>query len=98
MPVYEALGRIRGASVQLAEVMEDRQMLRVISLSDIVKRVLPTGNNATSAHAVALMIQRLRVTWDRFMERSSPCLGTLSCSDPGAENQQTGHTKRRMLR
>ncbi|MCG6112415.1 MAG: CNNM domain-containing protein [Paracoccus sp.] len=42
-PVYEALGRMRAASVQLAIVMEGDRMLGVVSLSDIVKRVLPNG-------------------------------------------------------
>jgi CBS domain containing-hemolysin-like protein len=42
MPVYEALGRMRAASVQLAVVMEGDRMLGVVSLSDIVTRVLPT--------------------------------------------------------
>lgn len=46
MPVYEALGRMRAASVQLAVVMENGQMLGVLSLSDIVKRVLPAGKPA----------------------------------------------------
>lgn len=42
-PVYEALGRMRASSVQLAVVMDGKKMLGVISLSDIVKRVLPSG-------------------------------------------------------
>ncbi|MCZ0964504.1 CBS domain-containing protein, partial [Paracoccus benzoatiresistens] len=54
MPVYEALGRMRAASVQLAVVMDSGQMLGVISLSDIVKRVLPTGKTATSISTAAL--------------------------------------------
>lgn len=41
MPVYEALARMRTASVQLAVIMEDGRFLGVVSLSDIVKRVLP---------------------------------------------------------
>ncbi|WP_103173983.1 CNNM domain-containing protein [Paracoccus sp. SY] len=53
MPVYEALSRMRAASVQLAVVMEDGRLLGVISLSDIVKRVLPGGNVATSALGAA---------------------------------------------
>ena len=46
MPVYEALGRMRAASVQLAVVMEGERMMGVISLSDIVKRVLPSSVEA----------------------------------------------------
>ncbi|MBK4216686.1 HlyC/CorC family transporter [Paracoccus caeni] len=42
MPVYEALSRFRDASVQLAVVMEGERLLGVVSLSDIVKRLLPT--------------------------------------------------------
>jgi CBS domain containing-hemolysin-like protein len=53
-PVYEALSRMRGASIQLAVVMEDDRLLGVISLSDIVRRVLPTGQIATPAPAAAL--------------------------------------------
>jgi CBS domain containing-hemolysin-like protein len=41
-PVYEALASMRAASVQLAVVMENNSLLGVMSLSDIVKRVLPT--------------------------------------------------------
>lgn len=43
MPVYEALTRMRAASVQLAVVMDGDRMLGVVSLSDILKRVLPTN-------------------------------------------------------
>lgn len=42
-PIYEALGRMRSASAQLAIVMDGEKMLGAISLSDIVKRVLPSG-------------------------------------------------------
>lgn len=45
-PVYEALARMRAASVQLAVIMDGDRLLGVISLSDIVKRVLP--NRATA--------------------------------------------------
>lgn len=41
-PVYEALTRMRAASVQLAVVMDQDRMGGVVSLSDILKRVLPT--------------------------------------------------------
>jgi CBS domain containing-hemolysin-like protein len=41
-PVYEALTGMRAASVQLAVVMDQGRMLGVVSLSDILKRVLPT--------------------------------------------------------
>lgn len=51
---YEALSRMRAASVQLAVVMEGDRLLGVISLSDIVKRVLPTGKIAASAPAAVL--------------------------------------------
>jgi len=46
MPVYEALNRMRAGSAQLAVVMDEGRMLGVISLSDIVKRVLPAGTMA----------------------------------------------------
>lgn len=40
-PVYEALTGMRAASVQLAVVMDKDRMLGVVSLSDILRRVLP---------------------------------------------------------
>lgn len=40
-PVYVALSRIRSASEQLAAVMEDGRFIGVITLSDVLARVLP---------------------------------------------------------
>jgi len=42
-PVYEALGRMRGSSVQLAIVMDDDVVLGIVTLADILKFVLPEG-------------------------------------------------------
>jgi CBS domain containing-hemolysin-like protein len=42
-PVYEALSRMRASSVQLSVVMDGKNMLGVITLSDIIKRVLPSS-------------------------------------------------------
>jgi CBS domain containing-hemolysin-like protein len=42
-PVYEVLGRMRGASVQLAIVMDGKNVLGIVTLSDILKFVLPEG-------------------------------------------------------
>lgn len=42
-PVYEALGRLRGASVQIAVVMQDGKVSGIITLADILKLVLPAG-------------------------------------------------------
>nr|WP_269808905.1 CBS domain-containing protein [Enterovibrio nigricans] len=41
-PVYEALARMRAASVQLAVVSKNGKMIGVVTLADILKRVLPT--------------------------------------------------------
>ncbi|WP_434999024.1 CNNM domain-containing protein [Vibrio scophthalmi] len=41
-PIYEALARMRKASVQLAVVSKDGKMVGVVTLADILKRVLPT--------------------------------------------------------
>ena len=41
-PVYEALARIRGASEQLAAVMEQDRFIGVITLADVLRRVLPS--------------------------------------------------------
>ncbi|MDD1780573.1 hemolysin family protein [Enterovibrio sp. ZSDZ35] len=41
-PVYEALARMRKASVQLAVVSKNGEMVGVVTLADIIKRVLPT--------------------------------------------------------
>ncbi|MDY8108768.1 CNNM domain-containing protein [Fulvimarina sp. 2208YS6-2-32] len=40
-PVYEALSRMRGASVQLAVVMDGAEVRGIITLADISMRVLP---------------------------------------------------------
>lgn len=41
-PVYEALARMRESSVQLAVVMSDGALRGVVTLADILRRVLPT--------------------------------------------------------
>lgn len=43
-PVYEALTRMRKSSVQLALVMSADRLLGVVTLADILKRVLPTSS------------------------------------------------------
>lgn len=48
-PVYEALGSMRKASVQLAVVMDDDRVLGIITLADILMRVLPTGPAAEAS-------------------------------------------------
>lgn len=45
-PVYEALTGMRAASVQLAVVMDQDRMVGVVSLSDILRRVLPVRKAA----------------------------------------------------
>jgi CBS domain containing-hemolysin-like protein len=40
-PVFDALARMRKSSAQLAVIMSDGQMRGVVTLSDILKRVLP---------------------------------------------------------
>ena len=45
-PVYTALARIRNASEQLAAVMEDGRFIGVITLSDVLARVLPPEQDA----------------------------------------------------
>ncbi len=42
-PVYEALARMREASVQLAVVISEGRMSGVVTLADILKRVLPAA-------------------------------------------------------
>jgi len=42
-PVYEALARMRKSSVQLAVIMSDGRMRGVVTLADILKRVLPVA-------------------------------------------------------
>ncbi|EHR5764576.1 MULTISPECIES: hemolysin family protein [Vibrio harveyi group] len=43
-PVYEALAGMRKASVQLAVVSKDDEMIGVVTLADILRRVMPTTN------------------------------------------------------
>ncbi len=45
-PVYEALGRMRDNRVQIAVVERDGNLLGVITLSDLVSRVLPAATEA----------------------------------------------------
>lgn len=52
-PVYEALARMRGASVQLAVVMDGDAVRGVVTLADILKLVLPAGVAAVQAPARA---------------------------------------------
>jgi len=40
-PVYEVLSRMREASIQLAVVMDGDRMLGVVTLADVLRRVLP---------------------------------------------------------
>ncbi len=42
-PVYEALSQLRSAKEQLAVVMEDDRFIGVVTLSDVLRRVLPTA-------------------------------------------------------
>ncbi|GGH59623.1 DUF21 domain-containing protein [Frigidibacter albus] len=42
-PVYEALARMRESSVQIAIVMHEDALCGIITLADILKRVLPAG-------------------------------------------------------
>lgn len=52
-PVYEALARMRGASVQLAVVIHDTRVCGIVTLADMLKRVLPAGAAVTRAPADA---------------------------------------------
>lgn len=45
-PVYEALARMRESSVQLALVMNADRLRGVVTLADIIKRVLPAASHA----------------------------------------------------
>ena len=49
IPVYEALARMRASSVQIAIVMRDDAVCGIITLADILKRVLPAGIAAQKA-------------------------------------------------
>ena len=50
-PVYEALARMRGASVQLAVVMDGDAIRGIVTLADILKHILPAGIAAAQAPA-----------------------------------------------
>jgi CBS domain containing-hemolysin-like protein len=52
-PVYEALARMRGASVQLAVVMDGDAVRGIITLADILKLMLPAGVAAVRTPAGA---------------------------------------------
>jgi len=43
MPVYEALAKMRASSVQIAIVLREGKFYGLITLADILKRVLPAG-------------------------------------------------------
>jgi CBS domain containing-hemolysin-like protein len=45
-PVYEALARMRKSSIQLALVVSSDRLLGVVTLADILKRVLPAASNS----------------------------------------------------
>ncbi|WP_417661038.1 CNNM domain-containing protein [Pseudomonas sp.] len=45
-PVYEALTRMRKSSVQLALIVREGRLLGVVTLADILKRVLPVASNS----------------------------------------------------
>lgn len=50
-PVYEALARMRESSVQIAIVMQSDAVCGIVTLADILKRVLPAGIAAQKAVA-----------------------------------------------
>ena len=52
MPVYEALARMRGASVQLAVVKDGETICGIVTLADMLKHVLPAGMAAVQAPVV----------------------------------------------
>jgi len=45
-PVYDALARMRTSSVQLALIVRENRLLGVVTLADILKRVLPAPSSA----------------------------------------------------
>lgn len=49
-PVYEALARMRQSSVQLAVVMSAERLHGVVTLADILKRVLPLSERIPGEH------------------------------------------------
>jgi CBS domain containing-hemolysin-like protein len=51
-PVYEALARIRKASVQLAVVMDGDTIRGIVTLADILKHILPAGIAAVQTSVV----------------------------------------------
>jgi len=51
-PVYEALARMRGASVQLAVVMDGDTIRGIVTLADILEHVLPAGIAAVQTPVV----------------------------------------------
>jgi CBS domain containing-hemolysin-like protein len=51
-PVYETLASMRKAKVQLAVVMRDGMMRGIVTLADILPRVLPVANAAYSGRLV----------------------------------------------
>ncbi len=52
-PVYEALARMRKASVQLAIVMDVNGLRGVVTLADILKRVLPAASDPSASQVPA---------------------------------------------
>lgn len=48
MPVYELLRRMREERVQLAVVEHDERFVGVVTLTDVVRRVLPTSSDAAA--------------------------------------------------
>lgn len=50
-PVYEALARMRQSSVQLAVIMNDERLHGVVTLADILKRVLPLSERVSVEHS-----------------------------------------------
>ena len=50
-PVYEALARMRKSSVQLALVMRADRLLGVVTLADILNRVLPAASTSSDRSA-----------------------------------------------
>ena len=49
-PVYEALTRMRKSSVQIALVMKEGQLRGVVTLADMLKRVLPAASTPERPH------------------------------------------------
>lgn len=52
-PVYEALARMRESSVHLAVLMDDSEVRGIVTLTDILRRVLPAGAKAQMAFSKA---------------------------------------------